>query len=506
MTERVSISLSSCAPDLIPQDAPADVWNQAQNVVFRNGETVASSNDAPEFAFASINPLVVIYTEPNEQNYWVYANKTGIYSTDGSTESDITPAGWADNQASNAVFTACVINGFVVINSSSKDPVYWNGLIGQICLPLPDWPIGGRCLAMRNHKNFLMAVGFISEGGQRLRWSDAAPAGELPSEWDPKPSNLAGFVDLAPLSDPIVDGLTMRDSFIAYKNDSTWSLDLVGGNEVFSVRQMFAEYGCAATNAVGRGPNDEHILVTSAGDIAITDGISFSSVLSGRAQRTFYQDFDGAAGSLYGVTTLMREKLGIVAYPSAGSAYADQMLYYDFDSGAISFRDADNVTCLATGRFLNDLGDANEWDGQVDSWNTIARTWNGDIRSTTVEDVILGLEDGFALLGGSLSTRRVYLEKVGMAFGNPQSRKLVSRIWPKINGAPGDRVKFRLGGQEVAEGPTALTPAVDFVIGSNQPIDTFISGRYITMLVESDGIHQWRLGSFDLEYREQGQW
>ncbi|MCP4823970.1 MAG: hypothetical protein GY892_07605 [Shimia sp.] len=361
-------------------------------------------------------------------------------------------------------------------------------------------------MARRNHKNFLMAVGFVSEGGQRERWSDAAPAGELPSEWTPSASNFAGFVDLAPLSDPVVDGLTMRDGFLCYKNDSTWTLNLVGGNEVFNVQQLFAEYGCAATNAVGRGPNDEHMLVTSAGDIAVTDGINFTSILSGRAQRTFYGDFDGANTALYGVATLMREKLGVVAYPTAGSSYANKLLLFDYDSGDISFRDVDNATCIGSGRFTNDLGDANEWDGQVDTWDAISRTWNGDLKSITVDDVVFGLSDGFALFAAGEQTLKVSLEKEGMAFGNPQSRKLISRVWPKISGNPGDLVYFRVGGQEVAQGPTTLSPPIAFTIGGNAPLDTFVTGRFMTVLVESENTSLWRLGSFDVEFKEVGGW
>ena len=506
MTERVSILLHSTSPDLMPADAPADVWNVASNVAFRNNETIAASADIPAFTGASIDPLVLIYAEPLGQNYWVYANKTGIYVTDGTTETDITASGWATGQASDAVFTACAINGFVVINSSSKDPVYWDGQLGNVCEPLPDWPSGGRCLAMRNHKNFLFAVGFTSEGGQRVRWSDAAPAGEIPSEWSPTSSNFAGFVDLAPLSDPVVDGLTMRDAFICYKNDSTWSFNLVGGNEVFNVQQLFAEYGCAATNAVGRGPNDEHMLITSSGDIAITDGINFTSLLSGRAQRTFYNDFDGANTALYGVTTLMREKLGVVAYPTAGSSYANKLLLFDYDSGDISFRDLGDATCVASGRFTNDLGDANQWNGQTDTWDQIARSWNGDLKSTTVDDVVFGLSDGFALFAGSELAMSVSLEKEGMAFGNPQSRKLINRIWPKISGNPGDLVYFRVGGQEVSQGPTTLSDPIAFTIGGNAPLDTFITGRFLTILAQSSGTAPWRLGSFDVEFKEVGQW
>lgn len=505
MALRETIHLHSVAPDLIPADAPADNWNIGANVMFRNGETVAARDDRSVMASASINPKTITYVEPFDEGYWVYADESGVFANDGTTEFDITPASWGGH-LTNAIFTSTVINGLAVINSSNRAPCWWDGLTGNICTPLPDWPVGGETLAIRSHKNFLFGIGFTSEGGQRVRWSTAAEAGTIPDSWTPLASNQAGFLDIAPMSSSCLDGLTMRDDMFIYKRESTWRMVFVGGSDIFALQKVFAEQGVAATNGVGRGPNDEHLLITSAGDIALSDGVQMRSVLSGRAQRTFYADFQGIQGDVFSVFTLNREKLGGVLYPKTGDAVGTSILIYDYDSGDISFRSAPDVLCAGTGRFLDDVGDANEWDGNLLAWNNNEDSWNQEINATTVEDVLFGTETGIMLFTGGLLSLPVNLEKSGLGFGDPQMRKQISRLWPKLEGVVGDVVQFRIGGQEISGGPTSLGPVLDYVIGQNEPLDMFVSGRYMTVIVESSDVGPWRLGSFDVEYTEQGAW
>jgi len=254
---RQTLALHSVAPDLIAADAPADVWTDVRNVLFRNGESVRTPGDVLTLGTAR-TPLALVYFGLPGVGFWVYAAAEGIFAHDGTTETDISPAGWAA-PAAGEVFTACVMGGIAYVNGSERDPVYWTGNTGVPCDVLPDWPGGGRCLALRAHKAFLFAIGMVSEGAQRVRWSDAAEAGAVPQSWAPAADNLAGFVDLAPLASACLDGLTLRDSFMVYKGESIWSLDFVGGNAVFAARKVFSEHGIASTHAVTGGVDDVHL-------------------------------------------------------------------------------------------------------------------------------------------------------------------------------------------------------------------------------------------------------
>ncbi len=508
MAVRETIALHSVTPDLIPADAPMEAWNSGNNVVFHNGESKSVVGDRLVFDGVSAREAnTMVYVEPNATGYWLVANETGIYAYDGTTEFDITPStGWTST-LTDPVWTSTVINGLAVINCSERDPVYWDGNPANDCVALPDWPSGGRCIALRAHKNFLFAIGMTSEGDQRVRWSDAAEAGTVPQEWAPAADNFAGFVDLAPLRSACLDGMSMRDDFLIYKEQSIHAATFIGGNDVFSFRKVFSSAGLAATNGVCRGPNDEHLFVGANGDVHLTDGVEVQSVLDGRAQRTFYADFQDPTGSIFSAATLHREKLGIIAYPAAGETYGTRAILYDFASGDIGFRDMSDVICLAEGRMVEEVTTQNDWDNDTGTWSTDTNAWNTGVSASSVNDVLMGTPNGsYLMLGGDLALAAT-LEKAGLAFGNPSKRKMVTRVWPKFEGSEGDVVNFRIGGQETAGGPVSLGPTMAHTIGSGVPLDCLVQGRFMTLLVDSAATNEaWRLGSIDVEYREVGGW
>lgn len=507
MAIRETLSFHSIAPDLMPPDAPLEVWSSVSNVAFHNGESRSINSDKEFFGGSTTYGRTITYVEPNDTGYWVLGNASGIYAYDGSATYDITPASWTGSTA-GSTWTSTVINGLAVINCSARDPVYWDGNPANICVPLPDWPSGGRCLAMRAHKNFLFAIGMTSEGGQRVRWSDAAEAGVIPQEWSPTASNLAGFVDLSPMLSNCLDGMTLRDDFLIYKDQSIYAATFIGGSAVFSFRQMFAEAGIAGSNAVTRGPNDEHLFIGSTGDVYLTDGVNVQAVLDGRAQRFFYSDFQNPTDAVYSAVTLDREKMGILAYPKAGDSTGTTALLYDFPSGDISFRDMPNVNAMCSGRALEQVTSQNDWDNDSQTWNNDGTTWTNSISAGgTVNDVLMATTSKIYVMEGGELAQKASMEKAGLAFGNPQRRKTVVRLWPKVVGTEGDTITFRVGGQDTVGGPVTLGPSLTFTIGSEDPIDCFAQGRFITLLVDSKNtIEPWRIGTIDVEYRENGKW
>ena len=146
------------------------MWNTAKNVIFSNGETSRARTVSPVMGAAETEPRAIAFhvTAANEFR-WVYAGLGGIFATDGVTHWDITPAEWTP--AAPASWMAFSWNGVVVIHTSSTDPVYWGGVDGNICVPLPGWPSGWRFHALRPFGSFLFAIGQLdSAGPQRVAW------------------------------------------------------------------------------------------------------------------------------------------------------------------------------------------------------------------------------------------------------------------------------------------------------------------------------------------------
>ena len=514
MAQRATIHLYDQQPDRIAQDAAQEVWNDVNNIGFKNGETIRVSPDVPTLPNAQVIPRTCVYVRFGATDYWVYANETGIWAHDGTTEFDITPAAdWTAVYDPEAFYTSCVLGGIVYFNASDRAPVYWAGDTLDPAVQLPDWPAGETCYALRSHKNFLFAIGIVQQNGQRVRWSDAAEPGAVPQFWDPAASNLAGFVDLAPLSARAYDGATLRDSFLVYKTEGIFAFDFIGGNDVFANRKLFSEHGIRVPNAVTPGIDDVHLFLADDGDVYLTDGVQVRSVLDGKAQRTLYRDLSADGSSTVTAVTLSREKTAAIYYPSniqADVDYATRALLYNFVDGSIGFRDADQITCGAQGKILTDNSALGlTWDSDPDPWDDDQTRWNEVPVSATIDDVLIGRVDGFRALGTGASDAAgeeifAFASKSGLSFGNAQVRKMVSRIWPKIEGRDGDVVNIRMGGQEITGGGITLGPSVEFTIGQDRHIDTFTTGRFLYFEVSSHGGAVWRLGSFDLEFSEQG--
>ena len=83
-------------------------------------------------------------------------------------------------------------------------------------------------------------------------------------------------------------------------------------------------------------------------------------------------------------------------------------------------------------------------------------------------------------------------------------RKVVTRLWPKVAGVDGQTLTFRISAQETTEGPTTFGPVMTYTIGQDSSLDTFVSGRFLGITVESNGGTPWQVGSIDMEYREVG--
>jgi hypothetical protein len=510
---RESLALHSTVTDLLPSEAPASAWNAVSNVAFRNGEALRVSGDERVSPDITGSIAAMIFCRVSGVGYWVIVTDTRVLATDGSLTHDITPLDWlaAPVRLGTETYTTCIANGIPVINVSNREPYYWSGDILSPLVHLPGWPAGRTCRCMRAHKNFLFAIGMLDTGGNEVLWSDAAGPGELPQTWAPAPDNLAGSVVLAPLFEPCLDGLTMRDEFFVYKRQSIWAASFVGGQFVFAFREVFNEHGLAATGALTRGPDDQHLFVAAVGDVYLTDGTRVASVLDGRAQRAFYADFTSEPDPVICAATLMREKLALVVYPRQGDTKATQALLYDFTSGDIGFRDMPFTFCAEAGARLEDVGDRNTWDGAPSPWEDASSAWDAKIGVQSNDDVLIGTDDGvFCITSGALDFAggpiRASLTKTGLAFGAPEALKQVRSLWPRVVGRKGDTLTFRLLGQDTVDGPVTLGPPMTYTIGQGQPLDSFMSARLLGIEVTSVGGAPWRMPVIEMDVRRVGRW
>ncbi len=84
---------------------------------------------------------------------------------------------------------------------------------------------------------------------------------------------------------------------------------------------------------------------------------------------------------------------------------------------------------------------------------------------------------------------------------------MVKSVWLEAIGTPGTILQIEVAGTFNAGDSPVYEAAVAFVIGTDDKIDTFVSGRYMTLRISSPDeqvVEPWRIASFTFEYEERG--
>ena len=231
--------------DLPPEEVPIENWTGGANIQFQDTATRRVGGYQAFGGTPSAAPMFAMSVLVSGAAYWIYCSADGIFATDGLTHTDITPAGGL-TAVTPGLWTGCILNGIPVLNNSIDPPMYWPLDIAQKCLVLPGWPATAACKAIRAFKYHLFALNITDNSvnfPDSLWWSTSAEPGSVPVTWAPAVDNDAGDAVLADTPGIIIDGLGMRDVFVVYKDNSTYSLSYVAGQYVYTVRKNFLTSG-----------------------------------------------------------------------------------------------------------------------------------------------------------------------------------------------------------------------------------------------------------------------
>jgi len=135
--------------------------------------------------------------------------------------------------------------------------------------------------SMRAFRSFLVALN-INRGGvsypRVVKWSTEAGIQDVPSSWNETTSTVdAGEFELADTKGDIQDGLQLRDTFMIYKEDATYSMSFVGTPFIFSFRQLSPTIGAIAKNCVAEFDGGHAIF--GKGNFYINDGQRLKPIL-----------------------------------------------------------------------------------------------------------------------------------------------------------------------------------------------------------------------------------
>lgn len=529
--------------DLPAHELDSNAWSSGVNMRFYDGvaeklkgyESAFSTTDTPTIA---IRPYWLHPVQSGASYFWLYADTSAVHGTDGTTKKSLTESASFSNSISATVssWSGGVIGEIAVLTNGQNEPYQWGSVaiapdLGLPLIHLQNWPSATTCRILKPYKEFLIAMD-VTESSTRnrrlVRWSHPAVPGTVPSSWDyTDRSVLAGRVELAGDQYPIVDGGQMRDTFMIYKDHSTWTMDYIGLPDVMSFHKAFGEIGILGkgcfTEILGR-----HVLFGD-GDIVRHDGQTMETILKNRMRRWLYNDID----TTYFYRSFVTQNIGRsevwFCYVSTGTTNAggadyilpNKALVWNWRDDTTSIIDLPGSACAATGIVSSGSG-SSTFDASSGTFDSDSSQFDEILYQlqqhktlmgypTTGTSRILIMDSTETTLGGGAMTSQLvryaipldHVSDGGQRKNDLSTIKHLKAVYPRITGTAGTVVYVYLHTQSIADGTVTNYGPKEFTIGTTRKINTRVKGRLIGITFAGYD-NNWQLTGYSLDVDIEG--
>lgn len=505
------------------------------NVRFANGRATRAPM-ARTIAALPHEPGHILSVPPGASGYdeivSVAADFSTVYRLNGNTFDNLTPPGQLGT-AGDAVITSCSLGGLSYVNRETHVPIY-KSFGGSTYENLPNWDPGDRARVMRAYKDQLIALG-VTKGGAyyptMVKWSDFARFNEAPASWDPTlTTNSAGENIVNEMQHEIVDGLSLRDSFIIYCSGSVWSMDYNGGDLLYNFRKLFDDKGIINPNCAVQVDGLHYVFDRN--DIYVHDGVSPRSIADDKA-KTFI--FDALIFSKSNLCFVQHDaKLTEVRfnYPSGDKLVGfrnpttgcNRQAVFNYSNGTWTYYDVPNVTGHCKAAIIS----GPSWeDDQTLTWDAAGGQWlssEGDLDRHVLmvgrADANMGLSAsriyGIDLISGGRLALPVELETVKPAFLERTGIDLDSTgknltqyvhlqaIWPQMSAQFPAETYWQFGANDFVNDEPYWSLETSFDPRTETKIDIREAGKYLGYRFGCSGIGDFQLTGFDVQLVTRG--
>ena len=282
--------------DRLPYDLPPQGWTTAHNVRFYNDDAM-SARGWLKRADIGERCKQLDYNAGLNGNYWIAFGTNRIFTIQDAFVVTQVATGFDSDEWHTHNF-----QGIPIGSNESQLPKcqYLAGIAPDALTPFvtfPGWPATDICKLVVGYRNFVVALNITEDGDNfptKIRWSDAAAPGEMPSSWDvADPTTLAGEIVLPAHTGPIVAADVLRDDVIIYTVKSAFRLSYVGGSSVMRVREIPAGPGAFGPHSV-LPVKGSHVVMTH-DDMVIFDGNQSQSIVQDEGRQILQTLITGAA-------------------------------------------------------------------------------------------------------------------------------------------------------------------------------------------------------------------
>ena len=512
--------------DLNAHSLPLNAWSGAENMHPAPGYMEKVPGEVSVCGTPSVAPHFTTFVRSAAGvAFWIYAGSLAVYAYRMSTRvhSNITRAAGAYTAVGAlSPWQGGIMNGIPILNNGADVPQMWNPVAAATLLvALSNWPATVRAQIIRPYKNYLVALD-VTKAGVRdprlVKWSHPASAGSVPSSWDETDATRdAGEYSIADTDGYLLDCLPLRNVNILYKDDSIWSMHNIAGPSIFSFTKLFQNAGVFGKDCAVEFISGQH-LVLGREDVFTHDGVTMTSILTGRVRKNLYAAIDPTYAYRSFVALDKAHTEVWICYPLSGAISANRALIWNWVTKAIGYRDLPNVASIGIGSLEKDSLGTDTWATGTETWEDNAQPWSLSPSNPTLYQMLMASATGSNLLGvfddeaGFSSVAfTASLERTGLGIPlktgqlpDITAMKFCSNIWPRITGLAGGVVQVRLGSQISLNAPVVWGAWKDFTIGTTKKIDVLASGVLFAIGFRSTTLIDWQLHGYTLEAKVQG--
>ena len=459
------------------------------------------------------DPGLLIHGGALSSPYWVVFGADAVYAFDGEIWTDISSAAGYGPLNDSTFWIGDILSSFVIATHPQIYPEFWAGTLVDPMQPLPfdatrTWlDVDIRCGLMRSHKDFLIAMD-LNEAGTELidtvRWSDAADVGFLPGSWDEAdPSVLAGKAQLGGSLGKIIDGMSLRDSFVIYRENGISVMDYTGDAFVWKIRHLEQTTGLINKNCIVE-VKGRHFFIGD-GDILMNDGNTVDSIMHKRIRKRFLTAKPEFIRNWYAFVNDLFKEIWFCVIEKEGSVYPDTAYIFNWKDNTWFTRDLNpETTFIAQGP--TSLIPERTWDNWEETWDTATSTWDKEGR-TPLGKALVGIktdpQQELIIIddtdNDNVEEYICLLERTDLPIAGHERVVTVQEIFPFMSGTI--PVTVRLGSQQRPGGPISWKPEIQFDSQTDRKINLRVTGELIAFRVQSsfnDG--SWSLSGMDVKY------
>jgi hypothetical protein len=514
---------------LSPYELPNEIWSNGKNINFRRSRVNRAEGITNPFTLVDTlaSPLHQITYDDQINKFVIYGTAADVYQTDGVTTNSI-GSGYTATRTAN--WTADSFNGQIIFTNRIDHP-QWRNPTSGLMEDLPnwagagDWGIASRCEMIKSFKNYLIALDNYDANGAHfpsmVRWSSPAILESIPPDWDPEAlDKQAGAYELTDTPGRILDGITLGDYFVVYKEDAVWLMTWIPGDLefVFQFRKLFSDQdGMLAKGCVVEFEGKHFVM--SANGAYVHDGTQKSEVMEKWVADEFFQNVAQGTITETRVVADHPNKEIWVYYitEDSVSGWAEKALIWNWELEKWTKRDIPPTAHIRDGFIdLSPLG-VDDWDTDTQAWDDDSSIWNTGLTHINKQETLIFGDPVNNLFYAPSTEGKIgavsftsSIERHGMDFGHDRMFKYVTRIIPHFIGTGVVQIDILAEDTQTNDetappvGETGQTSFFD--IDNDFDVDCHVNGRYIGLRVSSDTEEAaWSLTGYTIEWEPAGE-